>query len=113
MIMSYRVAVASSDGKFVNRHFGQAEQFLIFEISEGNHKYVETRSTAPLCNDQEHSDDRLAGIVKLISDCQVVLVARIGPGALSGLQSQGIQAQVIPDFIDAALQALIASSKLQ
>jgi len=111
--MSYRVAVASSDGKFVNQHFGHAEQFLIYEIAEGNCKYVETRSTVPLCNDQEHSDDRLTGIVKLISDCRVVLVAKIGPGALSGLQSQGIQAQVTPNFIDDALHALIASNKLQ
>jgi len=111
--MSYRVAVASSDGKFVNRHFGHAEQFLIYEIAEDNCNYVETRSNAPLCGDQGHNDDQLAGIVKLISDCRVVLVAKIGPGALDGLQSQGIQAQVIPDFIDAALQALIASNKLQ
>ena len=111
--MTYRMAVASSDGKFVNRHFGQAEQFLIFEIAEGNCKYVETRLTDPLCDDREHSDDRLAGIVKLISDCRAVLVAKIGPGALHRLQSQGIQAHVIPDFIDDALFALITSTKLQ
>ena len=111
--MSCKVAVASSDGKFVNRHFGHAEQFLIFEIAEGNCQYVETRSTAALCDDQEHSDDRLAGIAKLISDCRAVLVAKIGPGALDRLQSHGIQAYVIPDFIDDALYALISSDKLR
>jgi predicted Fe-Mo cluster-binding NifX family protein len=110
--MSYRVAVASSDGKFVNQHFGHAGQFLIYEIADGNCKYVETRSTAPLCDDQEHSEDRLTGIVKLIADCQAVLVAKIGPGALGGLQSQGIRAHVIPEFIDDALQSLISSNKL-
>jgi predicted Fe-Mo cluster-binding NifX family protein len=105
--------VASSDGKFINRHFGHAEQFLIFEIAKDDCKYVETRSTTPLCDDQEHSDDRLAGIVKLISDCRAVLVAKIGPGALDRLQSQGIQAYAVPDFIDDAIHALIASDKLK
>ena len=30
--MSYKVAVASNDGKFVNEHFGRAEKFMIYEI---------------------------------------------------------------------------------
>ena len=30
--MSFKIAVSSSDGKVVNRHFGRTEKFLIFEI---------------------------------------------------------------------------------
>ena len=41
-LMSFKVAVASSDGKYVNQHFGMAQQFLIFEIDdEGNYKFLE------------------------------------------------------------------------
>lgn len=111
--MASRVAVASSDGKFVNQHFGHARQFYIFEIEDGHFQYVETRSTDPLCGDQEHSEDRLTGIVRLLDDCRAVLVAKIGPGALSKLQAQGVQAYVTPNFIDDALYALISSNKLQ
>ncbi len=42
-IMSYKVAVASSDGKFVNQHFGMAQQFLIFEIDDDEYKFMELR----------------------------------------------------------------------
>ncbi len=30
--MTIRVAVGSSDGKYVNQHFGHAQKFLIFDI---------------------------------------------------------------------------------
>jgi predicted Fe-Mo cluster-binding NifX family protein len=111
--MSYRVAVASSDGKFVNQHFGHAEQFLIFEIAGDDCQYIETRVTDPLCDDLGHDEDRLSGIVRLLDDCRAVLVAKIGPGALDQLQARGIQAIAIPRFIDDALYALIASNKLK
>ena len=32
--MSFRVAVANNDGKYVNQHFGKAEQFLIVEVKD-------------------------------------------------------------------------------
>lgn len=40
--MSFKVAVASSDGKYINQHFGWAQQFLIFEIDDnGEYKFLE------------------------------------------------------------------------
>ena len=109
--MSYRVAVASSDGRFINRHFGHAEQFLIYEIDGGDCRYIEARSTVPLCDGQEHSEGRLSGIVSLLSDCREVLVAKIGPGALDKLQERGIKARIAPEFIDDTLYALITSDR--
>jgi len=38
--MSYEIAVASSDGKVVNQHFGKATNFLIFEVEGDNFKYI-------------------------------------------------------------------------
>ncbi len=110
--MAFKVAVASSDNKFVNQHFGHARQFLVYEIESDNFKYIETRTTDPLCGDQEHDEDRLGRIAELLSDCQAVLVARIGPGALGKLQSRGIKAYVLPQFIDDALRTLISSARL-
>ena len=38
--VSFKVAVASSDGKFVNQHFGMTQQFLIFEIKKTNYPFL-------------------------------------------------------------------------
>ena len=41
--MPLRVAVASSDGKFINQHFGHAEQFLIFDANVTTLRYCINR----------------------------------------------------------------------
>ena len=48
--MAIRAAVASSDGKIINKHFGKADYFLIFELRDGEFRYIEKRNTAPCCN---------------------------------------------------------------
>jgi predicted Fe-Mo cluster-binding NifX family protein len=50
--------------------------------------------------------------VALLTDCNAVVVARIGQGAVQQLSNRGIQAFVIPDFIDSALRRLKASGRL-
>lgn len=109
--MSYKVAVASSDGKFVNRHFGHSKQFLIFNIDGKKFKFLELRENLPPCAGQEHHDDRLAKTVDMVSDCRAVLASQIGPGAAEFLLSRGIQPYVLPDFIEDALIRLIALKK--
>lgn len=105
--MSFKVAVASSDGKYVNQHFGWAQQFLIFEINdEGEYKFLEIRDNTPACDVEGHSEDAMTRSVKLISDCKALLASHIGPGAVNALASQGIDAYVAPTFIDTALKHL-------
>jgi len=106
--MSYKVAVASSDGKFINQHFGRARQFLVFEIKDdGEFEFLVLRDNTPPCDGGVHNDDLFAGTVDLISDCRAVLASQIGPGAIDALLSRGIQPYVIPDFIEDALKRLI------
>lgn len=107
--MPFRVAVASSDGKFINRHFGRTEQFLIFDINEaGNYSYrfVERRQVNPSCAYQRHDDDLLVSAVNSLADCQAVLVSRVGPTALAMLAAQGVTALEAPAFVDEALAKL-------
>lgn len=108
-----RVAVASSDGRYVNDHFGRARQFLVFEIKDDQFRFLEVRENVPPCLGGEHDDHRLARTVELFSDCRGVLVSRIGPGAIEALAARGIEAYVIPDFIDEALKRLISSGELK
>lgn len=106
--MSYKVAVASSDGKFVNQHFGRTRQFLVFEIKDdGQFEFIALRDNTPPCDDGTHNDDLLARTVDLVSDCRSVLVSRIGPGAIDALVSRGVRPYAIPDFIEDAIKRLI------
>ena len=104
MLMAYRVAVASTDGKYVNDHFGRARQFLIFEISPDGYQFIELRSNIPSCNLEEAGESKHSKTLELLADCRAVLVARIGPGAERVLTERGIKALTIPDFIDEALK---------
>ena len=105
-----RIAVASSDGKMVNRHFGKAEQFLILDVQDRTTELVEVRKNAPPCGSSEysgHDDNALTGAVALIADCEAVLCSRIGIGAQEGLRSQGIEPVETRDFIEASVQSYV------
>ena len=114
--MSLKVAIASSNGKFIDLHFGQAPNFLIFEIKEnGDSEFIGVRKNIPPSDDPnllENHDKALAKSVDLISDCDVVLASQIGPSASKALLSCEVQSYSIPGLlIEKALKKL-ASSKL-
>jgi len=111
--MPIRVAISSADGKVVHQHFGRTTQFVICEIEQGEARFVEVRPNHPACGGEEgHDEDRMGRTVDLVSDCRAVLCAQIGGGAVARLAERGIQAFVIPDFIESALRRLIASGAL-
>jgi len=106
--MSIKVAVASSDGKYINQHFGMASQFLIFELEDdGTYKFLELRENKPACSVEGHTQLSMEESVELISDCQVVLASQIGPAAIDILISYGIEPYIAPTFIDEALKQLV------
>ena len=110
--MSFKVAVASSDGKFVNQHFGITQQFLIFEIDDqGDYKFLELRENTPACDVGGHTEDAMTASVRSISDCQAVIASHIGPAAVNILLDHGIKPYVAPMFIDEALKQLVLSLK--
>ncbi len=47
--MKWKAAVASSDGKVINQHFGRAKEFLIFEITNQEFQFLELRQNNPAC----------------------------------------------------------------
>jgi nitrogen fixation protein NifX len=112
--MSYKVAVASSDGKVVNQHFGRCRQFLVFNITDqGAAEFSELRESEPPCGTGDHDEDHMAKTVEQFADCRFLLVSRIGPGAEAALGSKSIKAFAITDFIDKALEKLIKYTNKQ
>ena len=110
--MSFKVAVASSDGKFVNQHFGMAQQFLIFEIDdEGEYKFIELRKNVPACDVEGHTEDAMTRSIELISDCKAIIASQIGPAAIDFLLKNNIEPYIAPTFIDEALKQLTLMEK--
>jgi nitrogen fixation protein NifX len=106
--MSYKIAIASTDGKVINQHFGRAERFYIVEVNDKDEfGFCETRETITACQEGGHSEDGLARTVDLLSDCKYVLVSKIGPGAEYALRKKGVTAFSIAQFIDEAVRKLI------
>lgn len=105
--MAYKIAVASSDGKVINHHFGRATQFLVFTVEEGKFNFFELIKTGPFCNHGEHDDNSLKSATDGLVGCRAVLVSQIGNGAAGILKSKGIDSFEIHDFIENALEKLI------
>lgn len=105
--MSINVAIASSDGKYINQHFGMASQFLIFKLNDnGTYKFLELRENKPACSTEGHSELSMEQSVKLISDCQAVIASQIGPGAIDILLENRIDPYLAPIFIEDTLKQL-------
>lgn len=93
----YRVAVtgSSSDGA-VDRHFGQAEKFLIYEVKGEVARLMEMRDL-PAADKEE----RLAEAVRIIADCRYVITSQAGPHARRVLEKAG--KEVIEDHSPVAV----------
>lgn len=103
--MTYKIAIASSDGKVVNQHFGHCRQFLIFENDDtGKWKFIEKRDTHPACKAGEHSEASMQYVVTLLKDCKAVAAAQIGLGAVQVLTLAKIRAFCAIGLIEKVLE---------
>lgn len=110
----YRIGIASSDGIVVNQHFGRARQFIIIDVEEnGDTSIVEQREVCPVCEGGVHDDNRLEEAVRHLTDCNYILVSRIGQGASYALERQGIAVFELPGLIEDSIKKLIAYIEIQ
>lgn len=84
-----RVAVGGADGGKVDQHFGQAEAFLIYDVGADGAALVESRHIDGLATAGE---DRRAAIVRILADCRMLLVAKVGETPKAMLAAAGIEA---------------------
>lgn len=102
-----RVAVVSLDGIHVDDHFGKAEQFLIYDMSD-QADLVETRTTEPLSvGDPNHPFDanKFRRITEQLKDCSCVYATQIGKRPASELSAIGIH----PIIYDGAIADIAKS----
>ncbi|MDR1939561.1 MAG: hypothetical protein LBQ40_02050 [Clostridiales bacterium] len=112
--MRCRVAVASGDGRLVNRHFGRCDRFLIAEIDTqtAETRYIEERRAEPLCGCDGHGDGAVENVYEVLKDCKFVLTERAGLAVKEYFYTRG--AVVLEDAaaIEDALIKLIKHVKM-
>lgn len=106
-----RIAVASSDGIVVNSHFGRAATFYIYEEKEEQIKCIEKREVEPVCNGGNHSETKLTDTLDRLSDCNYLLVSRIGAGAETLARNYGMNVYEIPGMIEESIRQMINYEK--
>jgi len=107
--MSYKIAVATEDGKTIALHFGRCAKWSIVEAQGTRHEFLEFREMAPFCGDSgKRSEPHLQSAVELLSDCRSVLACRIGPCAEAALKAHGITPFEYDGFVHEALDKLTA-----
>ena len=110
-----KIAVASRSGVVVDQHFGQAEQFYIYESDGISSRLVETRRLgAPGCAcaprafseaEKEGPDGgKILRAVEAVADCKGVLALRIGRSPERKLAERGIAVFATYDDIDKAVR---------
>lgn len=109
--MELKVAVASTEGKTVNQHFGHARIFHIYRITNNTPELIELRQTFAACSGQQHDVYALERVALSIADCHAVIAAQIGPGAIDLLLDHRIRAFALPGPIDEAFEVLMRSRR--
>lgn len=107
--MSFRVAIASSDGKYIDREFGRASQFLVFELSSKNYHFVETRNNE--ASHQGYQENVLIKTVELLADYELVVANKIGLIAMTMLKDKGVKPILFEGSIEDALNRIIRIRK--
>lgn len=110
--MSIRIAAASSDGVIIDKHFGKADKFLIFEIEDNLIELIEKRENTPICGTNGHAQEKVNDTVGLISDCEAVFVSKIGMGPALTLQDKGIAVFEVSISINEALESFARYKKV-
>jgi predicted Fe-Mo cluster-binding NifX family protein len=103
--MAHRIAVASSNGRFIDTHFGHAERFDVYELDGEGSSFVETRDARSACLGRGHDESAFEGTLALLSDCEAIFVSVIGYGAAAYLNGKGMRVFespyfAIPDVLD-------------
>jgi nitrogen fixation protein NifB len=98
-----RIAAASKGSGLVDQHFGHADSFLIYEVDGTQATWLETRTCTPYCQGGHGETSSLERVINLLSDCQAVLVSRIGAGPDDQLREVGIEPVQVYDQIETAL----------
>ncbi|OGT88631.1 MAG: nitrogenase cofactor biosynthesis protein NifB [Gammaproteobacteria bacterium RIFOXYA12_FULL_61_12] len=88
------MAVATSGGGIINQHFGHAREFLIYEASSTDVRFIGHRKTDLYCTGGDscgEAETKLQKTLRALAGCEAVLCAKIGFEPWEQLERAGIQ----------------------
>jgi nitrogen fixation protein NifB len=88
------MAVATSGGGLVNQHFGHATEFLIYEASSEDVRFISHRKVELYCSGGDTCGDAETALqknIRTLEGCEAVLCSKIGYEPWSLLEDAGIQ----------------------
>lgn len=104
-----KAAIATSNGIDINEHFGHAKFFRVYELTDSGYEYKELRDAVAACQHSlGHDTTRFDKIIELLSDCDALIVQKIGPGAAAYLIEKGVRVFEVNGSIDAVLSKFIS-----
>ena len=106
-----RAAFATGDGININRHFGVADRFDIYEIDTEAKKYelVDTRRIDSYGVSLQHDDSLIDRLAEAIDDCNIVFSAKSGLHAKRALDTKLIQSVDVEREVAFVLDRVINS----
>lgn len=111
---SQRFAVATKSGMLVDCHFGQVDEFYIYESDGVNIRFIEKRNIDKYCEGKESCDDKAGKIEKILSaidDCGTVIALRIGETPKKRLMAANINIIETYDRIETAVKKAAIQQK--
>ncbi len=107
------MAVATSGGGVINQHFGHAREFLIYEASINDVRFIGHRKVDLYCSGGDTCGDAetaLQKTIRVLDGCEAVLCAKIGYEPWGQLEAAGIQpnGEYAMEPIEEAVAALYA-----
>ncbi|MDR3238625.1 MAG: diguanylate cyclase [Clostridiales bacterium] len=110
----HRVALASADGNEVDLHFGRAESYLIADVGDDRINTIETRNViSPFRRGRGHSEEGFDSVLCKLSDCEAIVVAKIGHGAAQYVMRKGIRVFSAPGKVSDVLEVIRAEKLLK
>ncbi len=107
--MPIRIAFASTDGAYIDQHFGSARIFQVFDIVGSSYDLVDTRRTEPSCGGHCGGFDAL---LEILEDCSAVFVTRIGQGAADYVIRKGKRVFEASGPVEGVIERIIAEHLL-
>ncbi len=88
------MAVATTGGGLINQHFGHASEFLIYEASPTDVRFISHRKVDLYCSGGDTCGDAETALqknIRTLEGCEVVLCSKIGYEPWDMLEEAGIQ----------------------
>ncbi|GFE59691.1 nitrogen fixation protein NifX [Geobacter sp. AOG2] len=82
-----KIAFTTSTGEMIDQHFGQCQDFHIWEVGPDEAAFLTTISAITTADDEE---DRIMARASAIADCAIVYTMQIGGPAAAKLVAQKI-----------------------